>query len=85
MKIFAIFTFSPVYQFATKKEQSVQFLPMDLNENKSELAGVIMGDGNLWTDNRHYRVELTGDPELDREYYKYLTTLMQEEFGEDPT
>ena len=57
----------------------------NLNENKSEFVGAVIGDGNLWTDNRHYRVEMTGDPELDGRYYDYLTGIIQREFNKNPS
>lgn len=58
---------------------------MRLNESKSEFIGAIIGDGNLWTDGRHYRVELTGDPNLDEKYYDYLKKIIRREFKETPS
>jgi len=40
-----------------------------------EFTGAVIGDGNLWTDGSRYRIELTGDPELDRTYYEYLSQI----------
>jgi hypothetical protein len=40
-----------------------------------EFVGAIIGNGNLWTDGSRYRVELTGDPALDKEYFGYLTVV----------
>lgn len=55
-----------------------------MNKEIAELVGAIIGDGNLWTDGRHYRVELTGDPKLDVIYYQYLAKIIVKEFNENP-
>lgn len=46
--------------------------------------GAVIGDGNLWTDGSRYRVELTGDPELDLEYYHHLSDKVFHLFGKRP-
>jgi len=33
-----------------------------------ELVGILIGDGNLWMDERHYRIELTLNPITDQDY-----------------
>jgi LAGLIDADG-like domain len=49
-----------------------------------EFVGAIIGDGNLWTDNSRYRVELTGDPKLDRSYFEHLSKLAVGLFDKEP-
>lgn len=57
---------------------------IEISRELCEFAGAIIGDGNLWTDGSRYRVELTGDPELDREYYRYLSTISNRLFKKKP-
>lgn len=57
---------------------------MRLNGKISELVGAIIGDGNLWSDGRHYRVELTRDPDLDAEYFQYLSKNIRDKLSENP-
>lgn len=55
---------------------------MELNESLAELTGVVIGDGNLWTDGKYrYRVDINGDPKLDREYFNFLSTIIQTMFN----
>jgi hypothetical protein len=49
-----------------------------------EFVGAIIGNGNLWTDGSRYRVELTGDPKLDVEYFNYLSFISSNLFGKKP-
>ena len=54
---------------------------MELNESLAELTGVVIGDGNLWTDGKsHYRVCINGDPRLDKEYFSFLSKIIETEF-----
>jgi hypothetical protein len=57
---------------------------VEISTELCEFVGAIIGDGNLWTDGSRYRVELTGDPDLDRTYYDYLSTLSQSLFTKKP-
>ncbi|KXA93393.1 hypothetical protein AKJ64_00675 [candidate division MSBL1 archaeon SCGC-AAA259E17] len=57
---------------------------MKLNGKIAELLGAIIGDGNLWSDDRHYRIELTGDPSLDASYFQYLSRIISNELGGNP-
>jgi hypothetical protein len=57
---------------------------IEISRELCEFAGAIIGDGNLWTDGSRYRVELTGKPELDREYYGYLSTISNSLFKKKP-
>jgi len=47
-------------------------------------VGAVIDDGNLWTDGSRYRIELTGDPRLDWEYYHYLLDKVFHLFGKRP-
>lgn len=49
-----------------------------------EFIGAIIGDGNLWTDGSRHRIELTGDPVLDKRYFDYLSTLVYSLFKKKP-
>ncbi len=42
-----------------------------LKEHISEFCGVIMGDGNIWTNNRKYEITITGNID-DRAYFDQL-------------
>jgi hypothetical protein len=43
----------------------------------SELLGIVIGDGNLWNDKEHFRVEITGDPRKDSDYLiNYVAPLV---------
>lgn len=42
-----------------------------------ELIGIVIGDGNLWFDKYHKRVEVTGDPVRDKEYFRYIYNLIK--------
>ncbi len=49
-----------------------------------EFVGAMIGNGNLWTDGSRYRVELTGDPKLDVDYFNYLSFISNNLFGKKP-
>jgi len=49
-----------------------------------EFVGAIIGNGNLWTDGSRYRVELTGDPKLDKDYFNYLSEVSSLLFKKKP-
>jgi hypothetical protein len=49
-----------------------------------EFVGAIIGNGNLWTDGSRYRVELTGDPKFDFEYFNFLAGLSASLFNKKP-
>ncbi len=57
---------------------------MKLDEQLSELVGAIIGDGNLWRDSRHYRIDINGHPKLDKEYYGYLSGIVRKLFDREP-
>ena len=57
---------------------------MELNELLGELTGVVIGDGNLWRDSRHYRIDINGHPKLDKEYYDYLRKIVRKLFDREP-
>ena len=50
-----------------------------LNKELSELIGIIIGDGNIYYNPklRKYFFEITGDPKLEKEYFEYISTLIQ--------
>ena len=51
----------------------------------SEFIGAIIGDGNLWSKNNHYRVEITGDPKLDKNYFRdFLIPVTKKLFNITP-
>ncbi len=56
----------------------------EITLNLCEFVGAVIGNGNLWTDKSRYRVELTGDPKSDLEYFNYLTILSTSLFNKKP-
>ncbi|MFQ6130274.1 MAG: LAGLIDADG family homing endonuclease [Candidatus Hadarchaeaceae archaeon] len=50
----------------------------------AELVGAVIGDGNLWRDSRHYRIDINGHPKLDRDYYDYLRKITRTLFDREP-
>ncbi len=57
-----------------------------INKDLAEFVGAVIGDGNLWNDETHYRVELTGDPVLDKSYYEeFMSPLIENLFGLKPS
>lgn len=49
-----------------------------------EFAGAIIGNGNLWTDGSRYRIEITGHPQLDKEYFDHLSKIAYRLFKKKP-
>ena len=56
----------------------------ELNYSLCEFVGAIIGNGNLWTDDSRFRVELTGDPKFDGEYFNYLSNISNDLFSKRP-
>ena len=48
---------------------------IEISPELCEFLGAIIGNGNLWTDGSRYRVEITGHPQLDKEYLDHLSTI----------
>ncbi len=46
-----------------------------MNTFEPELIGIIMGDGNLWTNNRKYEITITGNPK-DKDYLDKINNEM---------
>jgi len=57
---------------------------MELDESHAEFCGIIMGDGNLWTNNRKYEVTITGDITNDKEYFDSLASFVRNKIGKNP-
>jgi hypothetical protein len=57
---------------------------IQISHELCEFVGAIIGNGNLWTDGSRYRVELTGDPNLDKEYFNYLSAVSSLLFKKQP-
>lgn len=57
---------------------------LEISPELCEFVGAVIGNGNLWTDGSRFRVELTGDPESDREYFSYLANISNSLFGKKP-
>ena len=57
-----------------------------LNEEISELIGIIYGDGNLYISKNHsYRITITGNKETDYNYLtKYVNNLFERNFNMKP-
>lgn len=54
---------------------------MELNENVAELIGAIIGDGNIYRKDNHYRICFTGDINNDKLYFEYLKILIEKEWN----
>ena len=57
---------------------------MEISRELCEFVGTVIGNGNLWTDGSRYRVELTGDPKLDEEYFCHLSAISSRLFEKKP-
>jgi hypothetical protein len=57
---------------------------LELNESLAELTRAVIGDGNLWRDRRHYRIDINGHPKLDKEDYDYLREIVRKLFDREP-
>lgn len=57
---------------------------IEISPELCEFVGAMIGNGNLWTDGSRYRVELTGDPLLDKAYFDYLSELACSLFEKNP-
>lgn len=57
---------------------------MEISRELCEFVGAVIGNGNLWTDGSRYRVELTGDPKLDKEYFCHLSAISNRLFKKKP-
>ncbi len=47
-----------------------------IDKYKAELIGAIIGDGNLYCKDKHYRIGFTGSPINDILYFKKLKYLI---------
>ena len=57
---------------------------MQLDASHAEFCGTIMGDGNLWTNNRKYEITITGNIENDRDYFDKLVSFVRKKVGKNP-
>ena len=57
---------------------------MELDEDQAEFCGIIMGDGNLWSNGRKYEVTITGDIKNDRAYFDILASFVRGQIGKNP-
>lgn len=57
---------------------------MEITPELCEFVGAIIGNGNLWSDGSRFRVELTGDPKLDIQYFNYLSAISNNLFRKKP-
>jgi len=57
---------------------------IEISPELCELAGAIIGNGNLWTDGSRYRVEMTGHPQLDKPYFEHLSAVAYSLFKKKP-
>ena len=48
---------------------------------EAELAGVIVGNGNLWTNNRNYELVISGDANKERDYLDLLAANFGDRYG----
>jgi len=57
---------------------------LSLNEEMAEFCGVIMGDGNIWSNGRKYEVTITGNIINDKEYFDTLYTFIETSIKKKP-
>ncbi len=57
---------------------------MQLDAVHSEFCGAIMGDGNLWSNNRKYEITITGNIFNDREYFDFLASTISRKINKKP-
>jgi len=57
---------------------------MELDEDQAEFCGIIMGDGNLWSNGRKYEVTITGDITNDKAYFDNLASFVRDKIGKNP-
>jgi len=52
-----------------------------------ELVGIIIGDGCLYFSKKFnkYYIEIVGDPRLDRDYFEYISYLVEKTLNKKPT
>jgi len=55
-----------------------------LNQDIAEFCGTIMGDGNLWSNNRKYEITITGNKIDDKEYFEYLYSFIDKNIKKNP-
>lgn len=60
---------------------------MKLTKELAELIGIIIGDGNIYYNRRlrKYYFEITGHPNLDREYFSYISNLIYNLLDKKPS
>ncbi len=56
---------------------------IEINEKLAEFIGIIIGDGFLDGKFGHYNIGIVGDPIKDKEYFKYIGSLIKEFCGKD--
>jgi len=60
-------------------------IPKRLEEDLSELIGIIMGDGNIYMKNNRYELQITGDMNEDSGYHKeHINSLIKKAFNLKP-
>lgn len=47
-----------------------------IDELNAEFCGIIMGDGNIWSNGRKYEITITGNIINDRDYFDKLILLL---------
>jgi len=55
-----------------------------LDSEHSEFCGVIMGDGNIWSNGRKYEITITGDIIKDKEYFDKLFVFIEKRIKKHP-
>jgi hypothetical protein len=71
-------------RFQIESKQNKILVPAEVSPDLCEFVGAIIGNGNLWTDGIRFRVELTGNPELDVQYFCYLSQIAELLFKKKP-
>jgi hypothetical protein len=56
---------------------------MEINEEVSEIIGVLIGDGYIYMKNKKYQIGFVGNPKTDREMFEHLKELIFKEWNKD--
>lgn len=55
-----------------------------IDEANAEFCGIIMGDGNIWSNERKYEVTITGNIVNDKEYFDKLYSFVDSKIKKHP-
>lgn len=66
------------------KSRDIDEFNYSLTEEHAEFCGVIMGDGNIWSNGKKYEITITGNKITDKEYFNKLYDFIDHEIKRNP-